>query len=51
MFLKPTNVRFRVSEKSIFKNNPLKIEIKSKAEIWFYLHVFVMLLISCFEHI
>ena len=35
MFLKPTNVRLRVSEKSIFKNNPLKIEIKSKAKYGF----------------
>jgi hypothetical protein len=43
MFLKPMNVRFRVSEKSIFKNNPLKIEIKSKAKYGF---IFMLLLCS-----
>ena len=32
MFLKPTNVRFKVSEKSIYKNNPLKIVIISKTK-------------------
>ena len=41
MFLKPTNVRYKVSEKSIFKIKPLKTETISKTKYGF---IFMFLL-------